>query len=142
MQQAWREADRGLVDIAGDSCRRALELAPFNPWPYYLQAQLAQIAGDTEQARILLGKAIYLDPQLVAAYLELAGLLEASSPARAKSLLRAACRELRRLPSDSLIKPYADTCAAAVLAYIEQRLSAPSRVAQLLTGDTPAVSAA
>lgn len=137
MQQAWRQADRGEARDANQSCDDAIKLAPFDPWPYYLKAQLAQESGDISLAKDMLGKSIYLDPAMVAAYLELAVLLEeGGAMARANSLLRAACRELRRLPETALIKPYAYSTAADLLTYIEKRLNQ-----SILTGREPVVRA-
>lgn len=122
MRVAWREADRGLIDAAWRTCREATALAPFDPWPYYLQAQLAQESGDVAQAKTLLGQALYLDPRLVPAYLELAALLEAEGEhARAQQQLRTACRELRRMPAATPIRPYEHSTAADLLAYMASR---------------------
>lgn len=124
MQQAWREADRGLADAARRTCREVIALAHFDPWPYYLQAQLAQESGDTVQAKGLLKQALYLDPQLTPAYLELAALLDAEGEsARAQHLLRVACRALRGLPPATPIRPYEHSTAADLLAYITLRLN-------------------
>jgi chemotaxis protein methyltransferase CheR len=123
MQQAWREANRGLVDAARQTCREAISLAPFDPWPYYLQAQLAQESGDAVQAKALLNQALYLDPHLVPACLELAALLDAEGEnVRAQNLLRTACRALRRLPPATPIRPYEHSTAADLLAYMASRL--------------------
>lgn len=124
MQQAWRQADRGLVDASLQTCREVIALEPFDPWPYYLQAQLAQESGDTAQAKALLNQALYLDPHLVPAYLELAAMLEAEGAAeRAQQLLGAACRVLRRLPPATAIRPYEHSTAADLLLYMASRLN-------------------
>ncbi len=123
LKQAWCEADRGQIDSAKRTCREYISVSPFDPWPYYLQAQLEQMAGNPVKAKTLLMQAIYLAPGLVAAYLELAALLEVEGqPARARQQLTAAVRELRRLPSDTLIRPYEHSTAADVLGYVERRL--------------------
>jgi len=124
MAQAWRQADSGLASEAERSCLAASNLAPFDPWPYYLRAQLAQERGDARDARQLLDKAIYLEPSLVAAYIELGGLLEQEGKhERARQMLLTAARELARLPGDTLIKPYENSSAADVLAYLDSRLA-------------------
>lgn len=123
MQQAWRQADRGQVDAALGTCREVMALAPFDPWPYYLQAQLAQESGDHAQTKALLNQALYLDPQLVPAYLELAALLETDGARdRAQQLMRAARRVLHRLPPATTIRPYEHSTARDLLAYIASRL--------------------
>jgi tetratricopeptide (TPR) repeat protein len=128
MQQAWRQADRGHVDDARHTCREVMALAPFDPWPYYLQAQLAQESGDHAQTKALLNQALYLDPQLVPAYIELAALLETDGARdRAQQLLRAACRLLQRLPPATTIRPYEHSTAADLLAYIASRPDGDAR---------------
>ncbi len=123
VQQAWRHADRGEAKEAEQACRGALLLAPLNPWPYYLLAQLAQERGDVRLARAMLDKVIYLDPSLVAAYLELSALLEQGGhPERARRMLQTACLELRKLPAAAPIKPYDNSTAGPMLSFLESRL--------------------
>lgn len=125
LDRAWALADRGLASEAEAACAQAIAAAPFDPWPYYLQAQLAQEAGRPLQARQWLKKVIYLDPKLVSAYLELSALFEQDGePGRARQMLETARRELRSMPADAAIQPYAETSAADLLAYVERRLGA------------------
>ncbi|MDO8988962.1 MAG: CheR family methyltransferase [Sideroxyarcus sp.] len=105
-------ADRGDYDQAGQVCSQALSIAPLAPEPHFLLAQLAQLKGDFEQARILLDKTIYLDPRCVAAHLELAALCERTENLpRAQTLRRAALEIVRALPGDAVIEPYETTAA-------------------------------
>lgn len=123
MQEAWTCADRGDALAAQAACAAASGIDPLNPWPYYVQAQLAQERGDATQARQLLERVIYLDPRLVAAYLELGGLFEQDGNREAmRRMLLNASRELRKLPPSTLIKPYEASTAADMLAYLEARL--------------------
>lgn len=125
LQNAWRWADQGQSGRALQVCQDALKLKPFEPWPYYLQAQLAQERGDVSQAIALFDKVIYLDPALVAAYLALAGLLsQQGKPGRARTMLQTACLELRKLSPATPVKPYEHTTAGDLLAYIESQLTA------------------
>jgi chemotaxis protein methyltransferase CheR len=126
LEHAWRLANRGFIDDAWHACRDAMKRTPFDPWPFYLQAQLEIERGRVTQAKVLLNKAIYLDPALVAAYLELAALLDAEAAiARARQMRLAACRELRRLPLTLAIKPYENSTAGDLLAYLERQLTGP-----------------
>lgn len=104
---ARKFADRGEYEPAEQMCRQALTADPLLATPYFLLAQLAQLKGDTEQAKECLNKAIYLDQRCVAAYLELAALHErASDMPRALALRHAALEIVRGMPSDVLIEQY------------------------------------
>ena len=134
MRQAWREADRGSSAQAERTCRRVIDLAPFDPWPYYLLAQLAQERGDAKQARAMLDKVIYLDPAFAPAYLELASLLEhEGQPERARQLLLTARGELLALPADATVAPYGQSRVGEMLAYVEHLLEG---------GESPAAATA
>ncbi len=108
-------ADRGEYDRAAQICRRALSSEPLAPEPHFLLAQLAQLNGDFDQAGEMLRKTLYLDPQNVAATLELAALYERSENLpRAQTLRRAALDIVRTLPGDAVIQPYETTAAEMV----------------------------
>ena len=94
----------------GRACRKALAVNPLAATPYFLLAQLAQIKGDSTQAKDCLNKAIYLDYRFVAAYLELATLCErAGDILRARTLRRAALGIVRTMPDDAVIEQYETT---------------------------------
>lgn len=108
-------ADRGEYAQAEQICRELLIVTPLNAELYFLLAQLAQLRGHFEKARELLDKTIYLDPDNVAAHLELAALCErAENMLRAKTLQRAALNIVCKLPGDMEIKPYGTTAADMV----------------------------
>jgi chemotaxis protein methyltransferase CheR len=123
LQRAWRHANRGEREEANEACRTTSKLNPLDPWPYYIQAQLANEIGDIRQARKMLERVIYLDASVVAAYVELAGLFEQEDRlGAARRMLINACRELRRLPADAIVPPYEATAAGELLCYLEARL--------------------
>lgn len=108
-------ADRGEYARAEQRCHQALAVSPLAAAPYFLLAQLAQIAGDYNLARELLEKTLYLDPKSVAGYLELASLCErADNLPRAQTLRRAALDLLRALPGDTVVEQYETTAAKMV----------------------------
>ena len=120
LARARQFADRGEYDAAEQACCQALAAAPLAPGPHFLQAQLAQLRGDFEQAGKLLDKTLYLDPECVAAFLELAALCErADNLSRAQTLRRAALDLVRALPGDALVEPY-ETTAAELAQWLEQ----------------------
>ncbi|MBI2317263.1 MAG: response regulator, partial [Betaproteobacteria bacterium] len=126
LERAWRHADRGMREAAGEDCRRAEAMAPFDPRPYYLLAQLAQERGETSEAKTLLKKVIYLDPSFVAAYLELGALHEQDGDGdRARRMRQAASKELRKLPEGAAVAPYGESTAGEVLAYVDGLLDEP-----------------
>ena len=110
LKEAKAHADRGEFDVAEQACRKALAVNPLAATPYFLLAQLAQIKGDSTQAKDCLNKAIYLDYRFVAAYLELATLCErAGDILRARTLRRAALGIVRTMPDDAVIEQYETT---------------------------------
>ena len=128
LREAWRHADQGQTRAAENACRLAIAAAPLDPWPYYLLAQLAQERGDAGEARTQLNKVIYLDPNCIAAYLELGTLFDSRQGAdRTRPLLETARRLLAALPPQAQVPPYEQSTAADVLAYVER----------LLNGDAP-----
>lgn len=131
LQDAWRLADQGEHKAAADACQRALVIDPLAPWPYYLQAQLAQERGDSDAARQLLVKVIYLEPGHVAAHLELATLQHQSGQAgRARQNLLRAQQLLAALPPDASIAPYEKAQSRDLLAYVEHLLDGQIQLAQ------------
>jgi chemotaxis protein methyltransferase CheR len=117
---AWKHADRGEYTLAEQFCRKTLIKTPLAAEPYLLLAQLAQLSGDFEQAKQLLEKTLYLDADCLPAYLELAALCErAENLSRAQTLRRAALEILRKLPADTVIKPY-ETTAAQMTQWLAQ----------------------
>jgi chemotaxis protein methyltransferase CheR len=117
---ARKFADRGEYESAELSCRQALSAAPLAPGPHFLLAQLAQLRGEFEHAGELLDKTLYLDPNCVAAYLELAALCaRTENLPRARSLRRAALDIVRALPGDAVVEPY-ETSAAELAQWLAQ----------------------
>ena len=110
LKEARAHADRGEFDVAEQACHNALAVNPLAATPYFLLAQLAQIKGDSNQAKDCLNKAIYLDYRFVAAYIELAALYErAGDIPRAQTLRRAALGIVRTMPDDEMIEQYETT---------------------------------
>ena len=137
MQTAWRYADRGMPGEAEQDCRNAIAIAAFDPRPYYLLAQLAQERGDPAQAKSLLKKVIYLDPSFIAAYLELGALhAQAGDNELSRRTYESACKALRKLPAQTLVAPYSESTAAAILASVERLLGRPAG-AETATSVTP-----
>ena len=109
---------------AEQDCRQAICLSDLDPRPYFLLAQLAQGRDDPAQAETLLRKVIYLDPNFIAAYLELGALKsQAGKQTSARRLWEAARLALKKLPAQSSLAPFIDSSCADTLAYVERLLA-------------------
>lgn len=102
-------------------CRRALERKPLDSQPYFLLAQIAQEEERLAEAAEMLQKALYLDPNFIAAHLELAALFEMDGDhARARRQRSAALSSVRRLPPETLIPPYEGLTARELIMTLSQ----------------------
>ncbi|NNM81945.1 MAG: tetratricopeptide repeat protein, partial [Burkholderiales bacterium] len=119
MLEALEHANRGRIDPAEASCRKAIEADPLDAAPYFLLAQIEQMKGNPDAAEEFLKKTLYLEPEHVAAHLELAALKEKKGDApRAKSLRQAALSILRAMPDDELVHPY-ETSAGEIAIWLD-----------------------
>lgn len=120
LHQARACADAGKYTDAAGACREALVLDPTASAPYFLLAQIAEAQGESGSAKDLLRKAVYLAPDFVAAYLELAALYEREHDLPRAAKLRSTARELlQALPPQTVIEPYQDITAEELLAYLK-----------------------
>ena len=100
-------ADRGDYRAAEAACRKIMRDDPLLPCPHFLLAQLAQLRSEYREAEALLNRTLYLAPDHIAAYLELAALYErAGERERARAGRRAALERLRRLPAETMVSPF------------------------------------
>jgi chemotaxis protein methyltransferase CheR len=112
LAQARQHADKGEYGAAKMACHQALKKTPLAADPYFLLAQLTQLEGDLKGAMKWLDKTIYLDPDNVAAHLELAALGEHfGNLSQAVIHRRAALAIIRALPPDRLVEPYGNKAA-------------------------------
>ncbi len=113
-------ADRGEYDEAERICHQILDRAPLAAPVQFLLAQLAQLRGEFEIAESLLTKTLYLDPNCVAATLELAALYERrKKTSKALTLRRTALDIVQALPADTNIEPY-DMTAKEIAQWLSQ----------------------
>lgn len=121
MQIAEAHANLGRYSEALLACEQALQLQPFRIEPLYLLAHLAEENDDTEQAKVLLKKIIYLDPKAVTAYLELAMLYRRQGDAkRATKQLHHALILLNTMPESALIPGYRYATVGEARQYLQQ----------------------
>jgi len=119
---AQANANLGRHEAATRYCDRAIDIDPFAPLPYTLLAHIAEEKGESDEARRLLLKLIYLAPGYIPAYLDLSDLhLKRSEDARAQKLHSAAIELLRAMAPEAIIEPYETTAQEL----IEHLLSKP-----------------
>lgn len=124
LELARSRADQGNYQEAARMCRCAIDLHPLSPLPYFLLAQVSEATGDGGSAKEFLKKAIYLDPGLVAAHLELGALYlgEKNVKLATRSILSARAL-LQGSPPGSLIPPYHATTAQELLRHADDLLA-------------------
>ena len=92
MARSW--ADQQHVEQAREWLQRALALDCAAPAAYWLEALLAQQAGDNRAALAALHKALYLDPEFILGYFLRARLLHGEGQHRAGDKALHVCRQL------------------------------------------------
>ena len=121
LKAAENHADSGEYAEALSACQYAIQLQPFRVEPLYLLAHLAEENGDPEQAKILLKKIIYLDPNAAAAYLELAMIYQQQGdPKRATKQLHHAFLLLSTMPDSAAIPGYSYATVGDARQYLQQ----------------------
>ncbi len=103
------------------ACQQALQLQPFQVEPLYLLAHLAEENNDADQAKLLLKKIIYLDPNAVAAYLELAMIYRRQGDLkRATKHLHHAFLLLSTMPETAQMPGYSYATVGDARQYLQQ----------------------
>lgn len=97
-------ANLGDYAKAKQACQEALQLDPLAIDPYYLLAQVAEVQGDLDGAKVFLKRIIYLAPTSVYAYFELGALYRREGNVKqAQKLWRSGLELLQGLPHDQPI---------------------------------------
>lgn len=106
MLLAHAYANQGAYAAARSQCQAALQLRPAATEPLSLLAHIAEDMGDRETAKRHWQQVIYLEPERVWAYLNLADLYaEEDNLGRAETLRRSAYRLLAQLPPEAYVDP-------------------------------------
>ncbi|RJP86129.1 MAG: chemotaxis protein CheR [Desulfobacteraceae bacterium] len=114
-------ANSGDYSNAALHCKRAIEIDVVAERPYFLMAHISEIIGDKDQAKILLKKATYLNPEFIAAYIELGTLYDMEGDTvRGVKLRTAAVELLKGLPPETIIEPYKKITAGELLSSISK----------------------
>ncbi|NCA71125.1 MAG: hypothetical protein EOM91_13680 [Sphingobacteriia bacterium] len=99
LNRAWRHADAGQFVEAQAICQTLLASDPMQPRAHLLASLLHMAREDIVAARESLRKALYLDPEMVSAYLHLEQIQSHADQTRAAEKTRAILRRLLREPS-------------------------------------------
>ncbi|MBF0282794.1 MAG: hypothetical protein HQM07_09545, partial [Zetaproteobacteria bacterium] len=123
IEKAWRYANQGMFEQAEMLCRQALAESPLHFEPYFLLSKIVHEQGHDVECEHLLKQVIYLDPDYVAAYLDLADLyMDQDRLPLAKKMREIAKKILEGLPADSFIDGMGKSRVDAVLIYLETML--------------------
>lgn len=123
-ESARRAAGLGHYDEAVQWCERALAVDCFSGKAYYLLAQIAEERGETETAKAMLKKVLYLDAQFVPAYIELASIYASQKDlGRAQKMRDAALKLLEQMPPESAFEMYGGLTAAELIPQVRTGFS-------------------
>jgi chemotaxis protein methyltransferase CheR len=121
--QALAHLDQGDSEAAVQQCQAALQLDSIAVEPLYLWAQIAQEQGDRKQAKTILKKILYLQPDSIPAYVELGDLyLYEAQTDRALKMYHTAQDLLRMIPKDTFLEHQGRVSAGELSRQIHQRL--------------------
>ncbi|MBI5562084.1 MAG: tetratricopeptide repeat protein [Deltaproteobacteria bacterium] len=116
-------ASMGRLAEAASALRKAESINRLSPAPHYVLAQIALEQGRFREAVESLEKVIYLDPDRIAAYLELASIHEGlgeDEPAR--RMRKAGLALLNRLTPDAAVPPYEGMTAGDIREAVSRML--------------------
>ncbi|WP_439858595.1 CheR family methyltransferase [Pseudomonas sp. MBLB4136] len=113
MARSW--ADQQHVEQAREWLQRALALDCAAPAAYWLEALLAQQAGDNRAALAALQKALYLDPDFILGYFLRARLLHGEGQRRAGDKALQVCRQLLLTQDGGALVTHGDGISCAQL---------------------------
>ena len=125
LARSW--ADQHQVEQAREWLQRALDLDCAAPEAYWLEALLAQQAGDNQAALKALHKALYLDPEFILGYFLRARLLRAEGQWRASDKALQVCRQLLLTQDGAAPAAHGDGISCAQLLRLCDQLQQEAR---------------
>jgi chemotaxis protein methyltransferase CheR len=118
---AWRLADAGRLHEAQVLCRRLQTAGAMTAELHFLTAVVAMELGETPAARESLRKALYLDPDMIAAHVHLERLQSAADERQAAGKTRETIvRLLKGVPPDGPVPFLGETSASELIASWER----------------------
>jgi chemotaxis protein methyltransferase CheR len=119
----WKLANSGQLDQALEACPELIHLEPLNPHFHYLASIIHLGQGNLDLAMAYLKKTIYLDPELIAAYIQLAELHYQLGDLTASNKNKViASGLLKKLKPDELIPLLGENTASQMLNYLENHI--------------------
>lgn len=123
LQRAQGRANAGDYEAAMQDCRLAMQLAPTSGKPYFLLAQIEESRGHSGPAKESLNTVIYLEPEFVAAYIELGEIyVNEDNRRQAAKYWQAAQDILKVLPPEADVAAYAGMTAGELLRHVADKL--------------------
>lgn len=121
-------ANTGCYNQAKQLCQRVICDNPLSLDMHYLLAQIAEDENNLETAKEHLRKIIYLDPDFVKAYLDLASIYDrARQPEKAKTTREHALTLLAKLPPSTVLDDHSDATVAQWQAHLKQQVAGGDR---------------
>lgn len=106
-------ANTGCYSQAKELCQQVIQNHPLHLDMHYLLAQIAEDENELETAKRHLRKIIYLDPDFVKAYLDLASIYDrAKQPKKAQTTREHALVLLAKLPPSMVLDDHSDVTVA------------------------------
>lgn len=113
-------ANSGKHELAIFYCNQSIRINMFSAKPYFLKAHIMEEQGQLQEAKELLKKSIYLEPDFIPAYLELGSLFAKENNHEKSSKLRATGLELlKELPPGSNVEPYDDLTVSDLILHVQ-----------------------
>lgn len=124
MLLAHAHANLGHYDEATAWCHRLIKERPFASDSYELLAAIAQEERRSDDAKLLLKKALYLSPASPGAYLELGAIYRGEGDgARARTMDITALELLKQMPPESVVGSMGGPCARDWILHLSQLLA-------------------
>ncbi|MBD2231725.1 CheR family methyltransferase [Phormidium tenue] len=121
-------ANTGCYSQAKQLCQQVIQEQPLSLEMHYLLAQIAEDENDLETAKEHLRKIIYLDPDFVKAYLDLASIYDRTrQPEKAKTTREHALTLLAKLPPSTVLDDHSDATVAQWQAHLKQQVAGGDR---------------
>ncbi|MGL5873435.1 MAG: CheR family methyltransferase [Xenococcaceae cyanobacterium] len=113
-------ANLGKYQEVSKYCQQAIAIDSFSTTPHYLLAQVAEERGNLEEAKRIFKKIIYLEPNSVAAYIDLSYLYQQDGDIeKTIKMQREAFNILKQLPSHTKIREKGNLTVAELLLQLE-----------------------
>ena len=125
LDAAWRLADAGQLEASQSACDQILANDRMNAGAHFLAAVLATEAGQLTQAQAAIRKALYLDPELIAAHVHLERVQLAQAKIESARKTREAIRRLVAAKPAAAQIPYMGQTTAGDLAELLATNDAP-----------------